>query len=76
MDQITRSVTNIVAPIKTVRIENNTREWFNGEIAEKIHKQDKLYKKFKLSKLADEDLYREAQTAVQNFIQKKEKSIL
>ena len=28
------SVINVVAPIKTVRIKNNTREWFDGEIAE------------------------------------------
>ena len=52
------SVINVVAaPIKTVRIKNNTREWFDGEIAEKIYKRAKLYKKFKLTKLhVDENL--------------------
>ena len=66
------SVINVVAPVKTVRIKNTIREWFDGEIAEEIHKRDKQYKKFKLTKFhVDEDLYREARNAVQNLIQKK-----
>ena len=66
------SVINVLGPVKTVRIKNNTREWFDGEIAEEIHKRDKQYKNFKLTKLhVDEDLYREARNAVQNLIQKK-----
>ena len=28
------SVINVVAPVKTVRIKNTTREWFDGDIAE------------------------------------------
>ena len=35
------SVINVVAPVKTVR---TSREWFDGEIAEEIHKRNKLYK--------------------------------
>ena len=66
------SVINVVAPIKTVRIKNNTREWFDGEIGEEIYKRDKLHKKFKLTKLhVDEDLYKEARNAVQNYIGKR-----
>ena len=69
------SVINVVAPVKTVRIKNKTREWFDGEIAEEIHKRDKLYKTFKLTKLhVDDDLYREARNAVQNLIRKKKKA--
>ena len=30
-------VVNAVAPFKTVRVKNNTSEWFDGEITEKIH---------------------------------------
>ena len=30
-------VINAVAPFKTVRVKNNTSEWFDGEITEKIH---------------------------------------
>ena len=66
------SVINVVTPIKTVRIKNNTREWFDGEIGEEVYKQDKLHKKCKLTKLyVDEDLYKEARNAVQNSIRKK-----
>ena len=69
------SVINVVAPIKTVRIKNNTREWFDGEIGEEIYKRDKLHKKFKLTKLhVDEDLYKEARNAVQNLIREKKKA--
>ena len=57
------SVINVVAPIKTVRIKNNTREWFDGEIGEEIYKREKLHKIFKLTKLhVDKDLYKEART--------------
>ena len=36
-----------MAPTKTIRIKNNTNEWFDGEIAEKIAARDKTryYKK-------------------------------
>ena len=37
-------VINAIAPFKTVRIKNNASEWFDGEIAEKIHTRDKLCK--------------------------------
>ena len=42
-------VTDLVAPIKSRRIKQNSQEWFDGEVAEKI--SDKLFKKFKKSKL-------------------------
>ena len=35
-------VMNAIASFKTVRIKINAREWFDGEIAEKIHTRDKL----------------------------------
>ena len=40
-----------VAPTKTTRVKNNTNEWFDGEIAEKVTARDKLFRKFKKSKL-------------------------
>ena len=53
-------VINAIAPFKTVRIKNNASEWFDGEIAEKIHTRDKLFKKFKSTKLhVDEKIYKE-----------------
>ena len=40
-----------VAPIKSRRIKQNSQEWFDGEVAEKLSVRDKLFKKFKKSKL-------------------------
>ena len=69
------SVINVVSPIKTGRIKNNAKQWFDGEIGEEIYKRDKLHKKFKLTKLhVLEDLYEKARNTVQNLIQKKKKA--
>ena len=47
--------------------------WFDEEIADKINTREKLYKRFKLTKLrVDEEIYREARNVVQNLIRKKE----
>ena len=60
---------NAVAPFKVVRVKNNTSEWFDGEIADKIHTRKNLCKRFKLTKLhVDEEIYREARNVVQNLI--------
>ena len=40
-------VIDLVAPIKSRRIKQNSQEWFDGEVAEKISVRDKLFKKFK-----------------------------
>ena len=37
-------VLNAIAPFKAFRVKNNTGEWFDGEIAGKIHTRDTLYK--------------------------------
>ena len=42
----TFDVVNKVTPSKTTRVKNNTNEWFDGEIAEKIAARDKLFRKF------------------------------
>ena len=45
------------------------------EIAEKIHTRDKLYKKFKSTKLhIDEEIYKEVRNTVQNLLRKKKKA--
>ena len=43
-----KSIINVVAPTKT---EKKTTKYFDGESAEYIHARDKLYKRFKLTKL-------------------------
>ena len=44
-------VINDTAPRKEIRIKNNTQEWFDREIAELIYAREKLFLKFKKSKL-------------------------
>ena len=42
---------DLVAPIKSRRIKQNSQEWFCGEVAGKTSVRDKLLKKFEKSKL-------------------------
>ena len=44
-------VVNEIAPDKEIRIKNNTQEWFDREIVELIHACEKLFLKFRKSKL-------------------------
>ena len=68
-------VVKLVAPFKIVRVNNNTNEWFDREIADKIHTRDKLYKNFKLTQLhVDEEIFQEVQNTVQNLILKKKQA--
>ena len=68
-------VINTIAPIKKKKVKNNSQDWFDGEVAEKIAIRDKLFKKFKKSKLhVDKDLYREARNNVESIIKSKKKT--
>ena len=52
-------VVNEIAPSKEIRTKNNTQEWFDREIDELIHVGEKLFLKFKKSKLhIDEENYK------------------
>ena len=63
------SVTDNVAPIKERRVKQNSQEWFDGEIADEIKNQDKLFKKFKKSKFhIDKDTYNAARYKVRKMI--------
>ena len=65
-------VLNKIAPSKEIRIKNNMQEWFDREIAELIHALEKLFLKFKKSKLhIDEENYKKVKYQVQNLIRKK-----
>ena len=73
MNKITQVVNNL-APYKTIRKKNQSNEWFDGELAEQISNRDKLFKKFKKSKLhIDELIYKEAKNTVQRLIKEKKK---
>ena len=50
-----------MAPSETIRVKNNTNEWFDGEIVEKIAARDKLFRKFEKSKLSVDEIYTKKQ---------------
>ena len=73
--KITQVINNL-APYETIRVKNQSNEWFDGELAEQISNRDKLFKKFKKSKLhIDELIYKEAKNTVQRLIKEKKKKI-
>ena len=73
---ILMKVVNEIASCKEIRIKNNTREWFDREIAELIHACEKLFLEFKKSKLhIDEENYKKVKYQVQNLIRKKKREL-
>ena len=65
VNKITQVINNL-APYKTIRVKNQSNEWFDGELAEQISNRDKLFKKSKKSKLhINELIYKEAKNTVQ-----------
>ena len=69
------AVIDILAPSKNKRIMGTSQHWFDAEIMEKISERDKLFKKFKNSRLhVNKDNYKEARNEVQNPY--KEKNLL
>ena len=64
-----------LAPIKEMRVKQNSQEWFDGEIANEIKNCDKLFKKFKKSKLhIAKDIYNAARYKVRKMIFNKKRS--
>ena len=68
------SVTDKLSSFKTKRVKGNSQEWFDGEVLESIALRDKLFKKFKRSKLnVDKEIYNKARNRSHRLIlQKKE----
>ena len=51
--------------MKERRVKQNSQEWFDGETADEIKNRDKLFKKFKKSKLqTDKDIYNDIYTKI------------
>ena len=66
---------NNLVPYKTIKVKNQSNEWFGGELAEQTSNRDKIFKKFKKSKLhIDELMYKEAKNTVQRLIEEKKKN--
>ena len=63
-----------IAQSKEIRIKNNAQEWFDREISEMIHVREKLFLKFRKSKLyIDDKNYKLHKYQVQNIIRKMKK---
>ena len=45
------TVTDKIAPYRNKRINGNTKKWFDSKGFEKLNARDKLFKKFKKSRL-------------------------
>ena len=59
--------TDNVPPVKTLRIKNNSQDWFDSEIAEATKLREKHFKKFRKSNLhIDYDFQIEAKYNVKN----------
>ena len=70
-------VINLIVPIKWRQIKQNSQEWFDGEVAEKISVRDKFFQKYKNPKLyTDKEIYKVAQYEVQKLIAYKKKLFL
>ena len=56
-------------PIKERQVKQISQEWFDGEIVDEIKNCDKLFKKFKKSKLLiDKDIYNVGRYKVRKMV--------
>ena len=63
-----------VAPVKNKRIKRNSQDWFGRVILGKLIIQDKLFMKYKKTRLlVQKEIYKRARYSVQNLITKKKK---
>ena len=71
------NVIDKVAPLKERQVNQNFQEWFDGEIANEIKNRNKLFRKFKKSKLQiDKDIYNAARYKLQKMIINKKELFL
>ena len=72
-----RIIIDTVAPLREIRVKNNTPDWFDGEILEEIRKRDKLHKKYKNYKLEEDGVqYRSSRNKVQTLINTKKQKYI
>ena len=63
------SVIDKLASFKTKRVKGNSQEWFDSEVLESIALRDKLFKKFKRSKLnLEKEIYNKARNKSHRLI--------
>ena len=66
--KINDSIDNF-APCKTKRVKGNIKNWFDGEVLEKLRSRDKPFRVFKETRLhMNKELYKKAMYNTQKFI--------
>ena len=71
------SVIDEVAPCKTKRVKGNSKEWFDSVVSEEINNRDKVFKKFKKSRLPlNQENYKKALYEVKKLIAEKRETAL
>jgi len=66
-----------VAPFRKIRVKNNTAEWFDDEILQKIITRDKLHRKYKISRLEGDGIqFRLARNKVHTLVNKKKENFI
>ena len=69
------SVIDKIAPCKAKRVKGNSKEWFDVAVAEGINNRDKLFKKFKKSRLPlDQENYKKARYEVKKLIAERKRN--
>ena len=77
MNRQLSTVIDSMAPMKEIRVKNNSKEWFDEEILEEIIQRDKLFAKFKKTrKISDNQNYKTARNKVQYLIKRKQKNFV
>ena len=73
--QLIVSVIDEIAPLKEIRVRNNTQEWMDEEVLEGIRIRDKLLSKFKRTKShTDHVNFKKSRNNVLSLIKKKKKN--
>ena len=69
------SVIDKITPCKTKRVKGNSKEWFDVAVAEGINNRDKLFKKFKKSRLPlDQENHKKARYEVKKLITERKRN--
>ena len=68
------TVIDKITPYKRKRVKGNTQIWFDGEVLEKLNFRNKLFQKFKKSRLhIDKELYKKSKYDPLKLIASKKK---
>ena len=70
------TVMDKIARYKSKRGKRNNRKWFDGEVLKKLNLRNKIFKKFKKSRLhIDKELYKKSKYDALKLIASKKPSI-